>query len=272
LEIQDFHVGNLHDSTFFPNEDLGFSNFLPALRIRAISFDCDLKILTPKMSGFSRKCGFPNPRLLQQHDCNSPNINDSNAGLGIASLCRMSAKDEQQFRIEELRRRIREISGGACSFGATEECPPNIEEEFLRTVLEFETAEERSLFAALHQKGLVLSSPDELDEEQIHSKLWEVIHALADSGVSLHHTDHLSDRQLYEFLWCDALLERVKLGSDNVIFYHDIDGTESGEDEFQIYLKYYADDQERRRYAKDNPELEIPEHSDPPYDRDRLLP
>ena len=29
---------------FFPNEDLGISNFLPAMRIRAISYDRDLKI------------------------------------------------------------------------------------------------------------------------------------------------------------------------------------------------------------------------------------
>jgi hypothetical protein len=184
----------------------------------------------------------------------------------------MSAKDEQQFRIEELRRRIREISGGMARFGTDEDCPPDVEEEFLMNVLAFETAEERSLFSALHQNGHVLFSPDELDDEQIHAKLWEVIHALADWGVSLYHTNHLSDRELYEFLWCDALLERVKLAPDNPVFYHDIDGTESGEDEFQVYLKYYADERERRQYAKDDPELAIPEHSDPPYDRDRLLP
>ena len=184
----------------------------------------------------------------------------------------MKAKDEQQFRIEELRRRIREISGGARTLGAEEGCPPDIEEEFLRNVLEFETAEERSLFSALTEQGYVLLSPDELDEEQIHQKLWEVIRALADWGVSLYHTDHLSDRELYEYLWCDALLERVKLAPNNPVFYHDIEGTESGEDEFQVYLKYYADDNERRQYARDYPDLEIPEHSDPPYDRDRMLP
>ena len=38
--------GTLQDSTFSANENLGISNFLPALRIRAISIDCDLKIFT----------------------------------------------------------------------------------------------------------------------------------------------------------------------------------------------------------------------------------
>jgi hypothetical protein len=161
----------------------------------------------------------------------------------------MNTKDEQRLRIQELGRRIREISA-ACSPGA----------------------EEQSLFSVLSQNGHVLLSPEELDEEQLHSKLWEVIHGLADCGVFLHHTDHLSDRELYEFLWCDALLERVKLVSDNPVFYHDIDGTESGPDEFQVYLKYYADENERRQYANDSRGLEMPDHVDPPYDRDRMLP
>src|SRR5206468_622242 len=118
----------------------------------------------------------------------------------------MSANKGQQDRIEELKRRIREATGQQPVFGIANECPPDIEEAFLRQILEFETAEEKSLFATLQKHGIALPSPDELDDAELYLKLWEVIHALADLGVFLCSTDHLSDRELYAHLWCDALL------------------------------------------------------------------
>lgn len=37
-------------------------------------------------------------------------------------------------------------------------------------------------------------------------------------------------------------------------------------------MKYYADEETRRQWKNDFPDYEMPEHEDPPYDRDRLLP
>jgi hypothetical protein len=37
-------------------------------------------------------------------------------------------------------------------------------------------------------------------------------------------------------------------------------------------MKYYADEQWRRRWQEDFPDFTMPDHEDPPYDRDRLLP
>jgi hypothetical protein len=37
-------------------------------------------------------------------------------------------------------------------------------------------------------------------------------------------------------------------------------------------LRYYADDEVRKDWAKDFPDSELPPHETPPYDRDRLLP
>lgn len=182
----------------------------------------------------------------------------------------MSNNDSQRFRIEELKRRIREATGEQPVFGTMNDCPPEVEEAFLQQVLEFESAAETSLFAALKGAGVHLPNPDELDDAQVNVKLWEVIRALAELGVFIHNTDHLSDRELYAFLWCDALADRVKLMPDNS--YH-IDATEtSDEDSLQVYLKYYADDEERLLYATDFPEIQLPAHCDPPYDRDRLMP
>jgi hypothetical protein len=52
-----------------------------------------------------------------------------------------------------------------------------------------------------------------------------------------------------------------------------IDLVSSGSDEDnELYLKYYADEQTREQWTEDFPDMEIPERVQPPYDRDRLLP
>jgi hypothetical protein len=37
-------------------------------------------------------------------------------------------------------------------------------------------------------------------------------------------------------------------------------------------MKYYADEDWRRRFQEEFPDFQMPAHGDPPYDRDRLLP
>lgn len=88
-----------------------------------------------------------------------------------------------------------------------------------------------------------------------------------------HHTDHLSDRQLYEELWGEILREPTVLMPDNPDFACHIDMTGSGSEEhILLYLKYYADERARRIWKEDWPEDPVPEHEEPPYDRDRHLP
>ena len=65
------------------------------------------------------------------------------------------------------------------------------------------------LFDRLDASGVALRAPEDLDESQITAKLWEIIGALAALGVYLHSTDHLSDRQLYCYLWGTALRDPV---------------------------------------------------------------
>ena len=45
-----------------------------------------------------------------------------------------------------------------------------------------------------------------------------------------------------------------------------------GDEDVQIGLKYYDDEEERFHWHKSFPEDTIPDHEDPPYDRDRHLP
>lgn len=86
-------------------------------------------------------------------------------------------------------------------------------------------------------------------------------------------TDHLSDRELYTYLWTDCLREETKavpLAANSA--YH-IQLLSSGSDEDNsLYLKYYADNDWRQDWHKNWPKDPIPAHEDLPYDRDRLLP
>jgi hypothetical protein len=121
--------------------------------------------------------------------------------------------------------------------------------------------------------GLDLPSPDDLNSTQLSKKLRVVIQSMSLLSVFLYNTDHLSDRQLYEVLWHDLLREEgyIECLSPNSAYDIDIIGSGSEED-FFIFLKYYADEKERTQSARDFPQENFPAHEHRPYDRDRHLP
>jgi hypothetical protein len=143
----------------------------------------------------------------------------------------------------------------------------------LRHVLEYESAEPSSLLQLLTNSGLEVSAPDALDDETVTRKLKDIIDRMASLGAYLIHTDHLSDRALYEYLYHDGLREEAVLFPENPSYAYMIDLTGSGSDEDNhVYLRYYADEKYRRDWAHDWPDDTVPEHEDPPFDRDRYLP
>ncbi len=78
---------------------------------------------------------------------------------------------------------------------------------------------------------------------------------MASLGAYLLHTNHLSDRELYEYLYHDGLREEAVLFPENPSYAYMIDLTGSGsEEDNQIYLKYYADEEHRRQWAHDWPD------------------
>ena len=177
----------------------------------------------------------------------------------------------RQERLKELREKVKKFQ--PVETYVSPDCPPEIEEKFLQQVLAFEEADPVSPFEELAKSGVKLPSPQELDDVELHLKLWEVIRAMTLLGCYLHSTDHLSDRELYERLWTGLLREPTTLVPDNPDFacHIDIIGGFS-QDDIQIYLKYYADEAIRRDWAREFPDIVIPPHEDPPYDRDRYLP
>jgi len=151
--------------------------------------------------------------------------------------------------------------------------PKDLKEEFLDRMAEYESREPRPLLDALAESGVTLPAPEELDDAQIGAKLWELIHWLSLAGTFLHNTDHLSDRELYTELWREELREPAVLMPEDTSFGYHIDMVGSGSEEhIHLYLKHYADERTRQSWKEDWPKDEIPEHEDPPYDRDRRLP
>jgi len=177
---------------------------------------------------------------------------------------------DQEERIAKLRQELEKLGGSAMSL---ESMPADMEEEFLRQVLEYETAEPISLFRLLENSGLEIPSPDQLDEPSLKVKLREVVERMASLGAYLLHTNHLTDLELYNYLYADGLREEAVLFPENPSYAYMIDLTGSGsETDNQTYLKYYADEEHRTRWAQDWPDDSIPEHEEPPFDRDRFLP
>src|SRR5258708_9839803 len=151
--------------------------------------------------------------------------------------------------------------------------PAETEESFWKHVVDYEEAPWTTHFQQLETAGVSLPSPDSLNDQELTAKLWEVIHKLALLRIFIEQTDHLSDRELYSYLWSDSLREETKMLPPAANSAWHIQLLSSGSDEDnQLYLKYYAVDDWRRHWHKNFPDDPIPAHQAPPYDRDRLLP
>ena len=186
------------------------------------------------------------------------------------TLTHFADDPDQEERIAKLREEIKKLGGSTMSL---EDMPADLEEEFLRHVLEYENTEPISLFRLLENSGLQLPKPADLTDDELIEKLMEVINRMAQLGVYLLHTDHLSDRALYEYLFDDGLREEAVLFPENPSYAYMIDLTGSGsEEDNQTYLKFYADEEYRKRWALDWPDDPMPPHQNPPFDRDRHLP
>src|SRR6266853_5058582 len=177
---------------------------------------------------------------------------------------------DQEKRFEKLKAQLETLGEGLSDHSGLS---ADMEEEFLKHILAFETAEPTSLLQWLENAGQDVPPPDELDDTQLHTRLWEVINRMASLGAYLHNTNHLSDRELYSYLYHDALREPTVLFPENPGYVYGLDLLGSGGDEdMQIYMRYFADEEYRQSWAKDFPDFEMPPHKVPPFDRDKDLP
>ncbi len=178
----------------------------------------------------------------------------------------------QAERIARLRERIRNLPGGAL-IGCSDSCPADVEERFLANVLSIEEEPTVSLLEQLQTRGVRVVPPETLDDADLTPALWQLIEALADVGICLERTDHLSDRQLYDWLWTTQLPEPINLPEcdDGGTWHFDVLGGCSLED-LRTCLTYYADDYYREQWVEEFPNEPLPEPRPRPFDRDRHLP
>ena len=156
--------------------------------------------------------------------------------------------------------------------GKMADCGPELEEAFLEHVLALENPGFVCPFDALTRDGFELPPPEKLDDAALTAKIWELIHALAARRLFLHSTDHLSDRKLYTWFWSEGLREELMgFGLPMGNCHLDVLGACTEED-IIVEMRYYADAEERSRWAADFPDFPMPPSEKPPFDRDRHLP
>ena len=182
------------------------------------------------------------------------------------------ANIDREIRIERMKRELEELSGGSMVTGSFEEVSPELEEIFLERACEFEKAPWGTNFDRLVRHGIELIPPAELDDPALRVKLYEVVRELATIRCFLHDTDHMSDRELYTWLWSNALREETPDLSQLGGAWHTSPIGSCNDEDTGIFLKYYASEKERRRWHKEFPNDLLPPHCALPYDRDRSLP
>src|SRR5258707_13760095 len=163
---------------------------------------------------------------------------------------------DQEKRIEKLKAQLETLGEGLSDQSGLS---ADMEEEFLKHILAFETAEPTSLLQWLENAGQDVPPPNELDDAQLHTGLWEVINRMASLGAYLHNTNHLSDRELYTFLFEEGLRDDAVLFPEDPSYVYGIDLLGSGSDEdIHLLMKYFADDEYREQCATDFPDFEMP--------------
>lgn len=120
------------------------------------------------------------------------------------------------------------------------------ENDYLASLLEWERAPVLPIYRWF-QPPLELPHPQVLSDAEIHQRLWQTIHRLHEQHIAVAYTDHLSDRQLYCVLYRDILpaAEKKLERRSGYLYWFCMDADEEPE----IWLRYYASEPQRQRWA-----------------------
>ena len=177
---------------------------------------------------------------------------------------------ERRMNIHRLKNEANELAGGEMTSFEADEAPAEILEEFWENVVAFERAPLTTLHQKLESDGISMPADGDLDDAQLHEKLWQILRWSAENGAVYESTNHLSDRELYIWLRDDFFHQRENY--EGGMTWHASPIGSYGAEEMVIYHRYYADEESRRDWARDYPEDEMPPREEPPFDRDKLLP
>src|SRR5579862_9523011 len=176
----------------------------------------------------------------------------------------------QDIRILGLKQEINEAVGGKMTFNESESMAPELHEAFLENVLAFEKAPWTTHLDEMAREGLELPTPDDVPDDEMEALLWKVINKLAEIGCDLTDTNHLSDRELYTWLFEEGLREHVKAGIRGS--WHTSPIGSCDEPSMLIHFRFYANEADRKSWMKQFPDYVMPPREKAPYDRDRHLP
>lgn len=125
----------------------------------------------------------------------------------------------------------------------------------------------------LVEQNIPLLPPAEITDETLTPILWELLHNLALRGFYVLHSDHLSDKELYAELWERGLRDPAHLPGRNPRggWFHDFLGS-WGDDDMQLWLRFYSSDDERAQHAMEYPKDKLPAKDKPACNRDWRLP
>ena len=143
------------------------------------------------------------------------------------------------------------------------EVPTPVENEFLASMLAWERAPIVPI-AQWFVPEMRLPPPDQLSDRELREVLWNTIHKLFEKRILLDFTDHLSDRELYCLIYRDILPSHEKKIESTHNYLH-WDCADVGGDP-EIWLRYYATEEEREDWAEDLP-TPLPPHEVPPFPR-----
>ena len=184
-----------------------------------------------------------------------------------------SADVDREIRIGKLKDEIAEATGGEMSETKFADLPPAIEEAYLGQVRDIERDGWQHPMDELAKHHAAPLPPDELTDEALPPALWTLLHSLACRGFYVLHTDHLSDRALYEILWKKGLREEAILPGRSRTggYFYDTIGSYGPED-LAIHHRYYETEKDRARHLAEFPNSTPPPREPPPFSRDWRLP
>lgn len=127
----------------------------------------------------------------------------------------------------------------------------------------------------LKRCGFEVAPPDKVSDEELPAALWRVIWVMGLLRLLLDYTDHMTDRELYTFLYEDALKEPTAFmpGQEYPPNYHIEPLGGCSEEDNRKMLAYYHDRMDKAFYDDLASYYDEPvEKLERPADRDRFLP
>ena len=170
---------------------------------------------------------------------------------------------DQLLRNAQLRDELEPFFDESIAMFNNRELPTKVENDFLASMLAWERAPVLPI-SQWFEPELTLVHPDSLSTEQLHALLWDTIQKFYDKRIVLDFTDHLTDRQLYSLIFRDILPSHEKrIESRNSFLHWDCANTECDP---EIWLRYYATDEERTMWSDEQQE-ELPPSESRPFPR-----